>query len=351
MPLAQRAGRGRAAHAVRCWTSCRTSCWGCCCLLTVRRSEHCAADRLRRRPGPLCVLAAAWMLWMFTLHPAWRVPPAGDGGVLHRADRDHGAPGASGSPGSGSSRFTSYFYVFAVLRLAVAAARRGRGGRAGRHLAGLRREQGHRSAACSSTSIIVAVNVASRCASHLVRHRSRQAERPARQALDELSEANRRLEATLAENAGLHAAAAGPGPGGRDPGRAAADGPGDPRHPGPGTDRDHHPAAGGRAGQPTTRPGGAGTSTAATRLARESLSEARRSVDALRPEPLETGRLSEALADVAAPLVGPARDPGPGHDDRHGPADAARRPSSRCCAPRRRRWPTWPSTRRRPGSG
>jgi signal transduction histidine kinase len=38
---------------------------------------------------------------------------------------------------------------------------------------------------------------------------------------------------------------------------------------------------------------------AATRLARESLSEARRSVEALRPEPLETGRLSEALADVA----------------------------------------------------
>jgi signal transduction histidine kinase len=38
---------------------------------------------------------------------------------------------------------------------------------------------------------------------------------------------------------------------------------------------------------------------AATRLARESLSEARRSVNALRPEPLETGRLGEALADVA----------------------------------------------------
>jgi len=39
---------------------------------------------------------------------------------------------------------------------------------------------------------------------------------------------------------------------------------------------------------------------AATRLARESLTEARRSVDALRPSPLECGRLSEALADVAA---------------------------------------------------
>jgi signal transduction histidine kinase len=39
--------------------------------------------------------------------------------------------------------------------------------------------------------------------------------------------------------------------------------------------------------------------TAATSLARESLGEARRSVHALRPEPLETARLSEALADVA----------------------------------------------------
>jgi signal transduction histidine kinase len=38
---------------------------------------------------------------------------------------------------------------------------------------------------------------------------------------------------------------------------------------------------------------------AATRLARDSLSEARRSVEALRPEPLEGSRLSEALAGVA----------------------------------------------------
>jgi signal transduction histidine kinase len=38
---------------------------------------------------------------------------------------------------------------------------------------------------------------------------------------------------------------------------------------------------------------------AATGLARESLSETRRSVHELRPEPLETARLSEALADVA----------------------------------------------------
>jgi signal transduction histidine kinase len=39
---------------------------------------------------------------------------------------------------------------------------------------------------------------------------------------------------------------------------------------------------------------------AATALARESLAEARRSVHALRPEPLRTARLGEALAEVAA---------------------------------------------------
>jgi signal transduction histidine kinase len=39
--------------------------------------------------------------------------------------------------------------------------------------------------------------------------------------------------------------------------------------------------------------------TAATRLARDSLTEARRSVHALRPASLEKGRLSEALAGVA----------------------------------------------------
>ncbi|GAA0527582.1 sensor histidine kinase [Paractinoplanes ferrugineus] len=39
---------------------------------------------------------------------------------------------------------------------------------------------------------------------------------------------------------------------------------------------------------------------AAVALARESLTEARRSVNELRPEPLETGRLADAITDVAA---------------------------------------------------
>ena len=36
--------------------------------------KHSHGGSLRVDLG-LCVLAAAWMLWMFTLHPAWRVRP------------------------------------------------------------------------------------------------------------------------------------------------------------------------------------------------------------------------------------------------------------------------------------
>jgi signal transduction histidine kinase len=43
---------------------------------------------------------------------------------------------------------------------------------------------------------------------------------------------------------------------------------------------------------------------AATALARESLTEARRSVNELRPEPLETGRLADAIGQVAATWSG-----------------------------------------------
>jgi len=116
--------------------------------------------------------------------------------------------------------------------------------------------------------------------------------------LDELSEANRRLEVTLAENAGLQRQLLTQA---REAGilderqRMARE--------------IHDTLAQGLTGivtQLQAAEHAAGEPAqwrrhfaAATRLARESLSEARRSVDALRPEPLETGRLSEALADVA----------------------------------------------------
>jgi signal transduction histidine kinase len=114
----------------------------------------------------------------------------------------------------------------------------------------------------------------------------------------ELSEANRRLEASLAENAGLHEQLL-----------AQA------REAGIHDERQrlareiHDTLAQGLTGIITQLQAveQAGHDPAerrrhfetAIRLARESLSEARRSVDALRPEPLEQARLSDAIAAVA----------------------------------------------------
>jgi signal transduction histidine kinase len=123
-----------------------------------------------------------------------------------------------------------------------------------------------------------------------------------RKSVAELSEVNQRLEATIAENEGLHrqlliqAREAGV----LDERRRMA--------------REiHDTLAQGLTGivtqlqaaeqaasrTPGDQPGWRRHMGAATRLARESLAEARRSVDALRPQPLEGCRLSEALAGVA----------------------------------------------------
>jgi signal transduction histidine kinase len=123
-----------------------------------------------------------------------------------------------------------------------------------------------------------------------------------RKSLAELSEVNRRLEATIAENEGLHrqllvqAREAGVVDERRRMAREI-----------------HDTLAQGLTGivtqlqaaeQAASRTAGdpAGWRrhvAAATQLARESLTEARRSVEALRPEPLDGCRLSEALAGVA----------------------------------------------------
>jgi len=123
-----------------------------------------------------------------------------------------------------------------------------------------------------------------------------------RKSLTELSEVNRQLEATIAENEALHRQllAHARQAGVRDERRRMA--------------REiHDTLAQGLTGivtqlqaaeQAAARAPGDATGwrrhvSAATRLARESLSEARRSVDALRPEPLDGCRLSEALTSVA----------------------------------------------------
>jgi len=119
-----------------------------------------------------------------------------------------------------------------------------------------------------------------------------------RQSLAELSEVNRRLEATIAENEVLHQQLLS---------QARQAGILDERQR---MAREiHDTLAQGLTGIVTQlqaashaandQPGWQRHVDAATRLARESLTEARRSVDALRPAPLDGCRLSEALSDVA----------------------------------------------------
>jgi signal transduction histidine kinase len=145
---------------------------------------------------------------------------------------------------------------------------------------------------------ILAVNVLPMCGFALFsRHAAlRDAERE--QALAELGEANRMLAATLAENAGLHE---------RLVAKAREAGVLDERQR---MAREiHDTLAQGLTGivtqlqaaeQAAADPDGWRRHVAAaTDLARESLSEARRSVHALRPEPLRTARLGDALAGVA----------------------------------------------------
>jgi signal transduction histidine kinase len=120
--------------------------------------------------------------------------------------------------------------------------------------------------------------------------------------LTELSAANQRLEATIAENEGLHqrlilrAREAGV----LEERRRMAQEIHDTLAQGlTGIVTQLQAAEQAAEGTPADPAGWRRHVAAATRLARDSLSEARRSVDALRPEPLEGGRLSEALAGVA----------------------------------------------------
>jgi signal transduction histidine kinase len=121
-------------------------------------------------------------------------------------------------------------------------------------------------------------------------------------ALAEQESANRRLEATIAENEALHQQllAKAREAGVLDERRRMAQEIHDTLAQGLTGIVTQLQAAEQAASRPSADPAGWRRHVAAaTQLARDSLSEARRSVDALRPEPLERSRLSEALADVA----------------------------------------------------
>ncbi|TVT30916.1 sensor histidine kinase [Amycolatopsis rhizosphaerae] len=243
----------------------------------------------------LCGLAAAWMLWMFTLHPAWRDRPAvmatfftvliGITAVL-----------VVRAPWFGCFAPAAYLYAFRVLhwpwRLAGVAAVAVVAGTA-------------QAAAVDKTTAagllgyggILAVNALPMCGFAWFAWRSTQWSDQRDRALAEVREANRRLEVSLAENAALHQ-------------RLLAQA----REAGVLDERQrmareiHDTLAQGLTGIITQlqaaeqagphRAEGRRHLEAATKLARESLVEARRSVHALRPEPLSQAGLGEALAAV-----------------------------------------------------
>ncbi len=252
-------------------------------------------------PAPVILglsgLAAAWMLGMFTLHPAWWDRPRMMGlfftglvvilGLL-----------VIKAPWYGFFTPAGYFYAFRLLpwpwRLPGAAAVA--------LISGTAQAYGVDKSTLFGLVLylaIVALNVILICASVWVDRKASQQNEERERALGEVSEANHRLQATLAENAGLHEQLLTQA---REAGilderqRMARE--------------IHDTLAQGLAGIITQLQAAEQAAQdpaawrrhvrAATRLAREGLSEARRSVHALRPEPLETGRLTEALAEVAA---------------------------------------------------
>jgi signal transduction histidine kinase len=245
----------------------------------------------------LCALAAVWVLWMFTLHPAWRVRPRVMA-VFFTGFVALMAVLVIRDPWFGFLTPAAYLYAFGVLRWPWRLA----GVAAVAVVAGTAQASGVTKTTVLGVAVylaVLAVNVVPMCGLAWLERSREQQTAQREQTLAELGEANRRLEATLAENAGLHEQLL-----------AQA------REAGVLDERQrmareiHDTLAQGLAGiitqlqaaeQAGQDPAGWRRHVAAaTGLARESLSEARRSVDALRPGSLETARLPDALADVAA---------------------------------------------------
>ncbi|MEU8383127.1 sensor histidine kinase [Streptosporangium sp. NPDC048865] len=256
--------------------------------------EHPADDSLLVDLG-LCGVAAGWMLAVFTLRPGWWERPA-IMGVFLTGLVTITAVLVVRDPLFGLFTPAPYIYAFTVVRWPW----RLPGVAATAVVAGTAQASDvPKTTALGLTIsvIIVAVNVVMMCCTAWVLHIAEKEREQRLQAFAELSRTNRLLEATLAENAGLHAQllAQAREAGILDERRRMA--------------REiHDTLAQGLTGIITQLQAAEQLHEVPERwrrpfeavktLARESLSEARRSVDALRPEPLETGRLSDALTDV-----------------------------------------------------
>ncbi|MFC4008493.1 sensor histidine kinase [Nonomuraea purpurea] len=244
----------------------------------------------------LCVLVAAWMLGVFTLRPAWRgrVPVMA---VFFTVLVLLTAILVIRNPWFGIFSPVGYVFAFEVLRWPWKLVGVGAMG----VVAGTAQASGVDKTTVVGLItylVVVAANVGPMCAFAWFVRRSDRYNEERERALREAREANRRLAASLAENAALHEQllAQARNAGVQDERQRMA--------------REiHDTLAQGLTGIITQLRAAehAGDDSAewrrhlaaATKLAGESLSEARRSVHALRPEPLRSARLSEALAGVA----------------------------------------------------
>lgn len=247
----------------------------------------------------LCAAMALWMLVMVTVRPGWRERPvvmtvflAGLAALtLVLAVRD---------PWFGVFTPAGYVYAFRLLRWPW----RLGGVSAFAVVAGTAQASGIPRTTVTGVltwAAVIVVNVAPMCALAWALERDRQRQEERLRALDEVRAANERLAAALAENAALQQ---------RLVAQARAAGVRDERQRLAGEIHDtlaqgltgivaQLRAAEAAGDDPADEAGWRRHVAAAAQLSRESLSEARRSVDALRPEPLESAALGAAIADIA----------------------------------------------------
>jgi len=249
-------------------------------------------------PLLLCGLAAAWTLFMYTLRPAWRDRPRRMA-VFVAVLLAIMILMVCGYSWLGFYTFTGYYYVYRLVRswrwriagVGVIAC-----------LAGISQGLGLQGPWDPARVLLLAgailVNVILGCAFAWFNWMSYKQGLLRGQLFDELADSNSRLEATLAENTGLHRQLL-----------AQA------REAGVLDERQrmareiHDTLAQGLTGIITQLQAAEQSAQdpaerrrhfdSAVTLARESLTEARRSVHALRPEALEQARLGEALTGVA----------------------------------------------------
>ena len=246
----------------------------------------------------LAAAAGLWMLWNFTLHPDWRQRPRRMV-IFFVVLAILMALLVLRAPWYGFFTFTGYFFAFylpgsrarlaGVALIALITATSQNGGLPKHWTAG----------AVAIWLVIICINVTVAGALTWFGWVSAQQNDQRKQMVEELSETNRRLESILEENQGLH-----------DQLLAQA------REAGVLDERQrmareiHDTLAQGLTGiitqlQAAERHGQSQDERRrhidlATQLARDSLTEARRSVQAMQPEPLESARLPEALAGVAS---------------------------------------------------